>query len=203
MATRLLLLRHARIEAQYVGRLIGATDLPADAEGLLQARMMTGRLARWAPQACYCSPLERCRQTASAVAPDLPPQMDADLREIDFGDWEARTFAEAAADNPSIVDRWAAFSPDFAFPGGESVEGFLCRVRRVAQRLVDAAAQTVLAVTHGGIIRAMLCHLLGLEPRHYVAFDVHYAGLAVVDLFGGKGVLAALERPDAAEGGHG
>ena len=40
----------------------------------------------------------------------------------------------------------------------------------------------------------MICHLLGLEPRHYVAFDVPYCGLAVIDLLDGKGVLAALER---------
>ncbi len=196
MATRLLLLRHARIEARYVGRLIGATDLPLDPAGEAQARTLAERLARWTPQACYCSPMQRCRQTAAAAVPDLPPQVDADLREIDFGEWETRTFAEAAGDNPALVDRWAAFSPDFAFPGGESVGGFLCRVRGAAQRLVDAEARTVLAVTHGGIVRTMLCHLLGLEPRHYVAFDVPYCGLAVIDLLDGKGVLAALE------GGH-
>jgi broad specificity phosphatase PhoE len=133
---------------------------------------------------------------AAAVAPDLPPHVDADLREIDFGAWETRTFAEAAGDDPALVDRWAAFSLDFAFPGGESVEGFLRRVHGAAQRLVQAEAPTVLAVTHGGVIRAMVCHLLGLEPRHYLAFDVPYSGLVVIDLFDGKGVLAALERDD-------
>jgi len=193
MATRLLLLRHARIEARYVGRLIGATDLPLDPEGEVPARSLAERLARWAPRACYCSPLQRCRQTASAVVPDLPPRVDPDLREIDFGEWETRTFAEAAGDNPSLVDRWATFSPDFAFPGGESVAGFVARVQSAAQRLIAAEAQSVLAVTHGGVIRTMLCHLLGLEPRHYVAFDVPYSTLAVIDLLDGRGVLAALE----------
>ena len=200
MATRLLLLRHARIAARYVGRMIGATDLPLDTAGAAQARTLAQRLARWAPQACYCSPMQRCRQTASAVVADLPPQIDTDLREIDFGEWETRTFAEAARHDPSLVDRWARFSPDFAFPGGESASGFLCRVRSAAQRLVDAEARIVLAVTHGGVIRTMICHLLGLEHRQYVAFDVPYCGLAVIDLLDGKGVLAALERP---EGGHG
>jgi broad specificity phosphatase PhoE len=194
MATRLLLLRHARIEARYVGRMIGATDLPLDPAGEAEARTLAERLARWAPQACVCSPMQRCRQTASAVVPHLLPQVDADLREIDFGEWETRTFAEAAGDNASLIDRWTQFSPDFAFPGGESVGGFLCRVQSAARRLTDCKARTVLAVTHGGVIRTMLCHLLGLEPRHYVAFDVPYLALAVIDLLDGKGVLAALER---------
>jgi broad specificity phosphatase PhoE len=140
---------------------------------------------------------------AAAVVPDLPSQLDLDLREIDFGEWETRTFAEAAADNPPLVDRWAAFDPDFAFPGGEAVSDFLCRIRTAADRLAGDTAQTVLAVTHGGVIRAMICYLLGLEPRQYVVFDVPYAALVVIDLLDGKGVLAAIERPDPVEDDHG
>jgi broad specificity phosphatase PhoE len=203
MADRIVLLRHARVAAGYVGRLIGATDVPLDPSAAVQARVSAARVTRWEPQACYCNPLQRCRQTAAAVVPDLPPQVDADLREIHFGKWENHTFAEAAADDPALVDGWAAFAPDFAFPGGECVGDFLARVRAAADRLVHAEAKTVLAVTHGGVIRTMICHLLGLEPCKYVAFGVPYAALAVIDLFDGKGVLAALERPDLVEAGRG
>ncbi len=141
--------------------------------------------------------MQRCRQTASAVAPDLPPQVDADLREIDFGQWETRTFAEAAGDDPSLVDRWARFEPGFRLPGrGKRGRLSVSRSQLRPSAWSHAEAQTVLAVTHGGVIRTMICHLLGLEPRHYVAFDVPYAALAVIDLFDGKGVLAALERPE-------
>ena len=84
---------------------------------------------------------------------------------------------------------------------------FLRRVYAAADRLAQTEVRTVLAVTHGGVVRTMICHLLGLEPCKYVAFDVPYAAMAVIDLFDGKGVLAALERPDvvpdAVEGGHG
>ena len=203
MAQRLLLLRHASIAARYVGRMIGATDIPLDPASEVRARKLAVQLARWAPQTCYCSPMQRCRQMASAVVPALPPHIDTDLREIDFGQWETRTFAEAAGNDPFLVDRWAAFSPDFAFPGGESVGGFLCRVQSAAERMIHTEAKTVLAVTQGGVVRAMICHLLGLEPQHYVAFDVPYSALAVIDLFDGKGVLAALERPEDTEVGDG
>jgi broad specificity phosphatase PhoE len=113
------------------------------------------------------------------------------------------TLAEAAADNPSLLDRWAEMDLDCRFPGGETVGGFLDRVRAAAERLIHAQAETVLAVTHGGVIRMMLCHLLGLAPRQYLAFDVPYAVTVVIDLFDGKGVLAALERPEPAEDAHG
>jgi alpha-ribazole phosphatase len=200
---RLLLVRHAQIAAEHVGQLIGATDVPLDPSAESRARTAAGRLARWNPQTCICSPMQRCRQTAAAVAPDLVPHFDPDLREIDFGRWETKAFAEAAAKDPSLVDRWAAFAPDFAFPGGESVADFLHRVHAAADRLIHAEAETVLVVTHGGVIRTMICHLLGLESRRYVAFDVPYLATAVIDLFDGQGVLATLERPEAAEAGNG
>jgi broad specificity phosphatase PhoE len=203
MAERLLLLRHARIPAGHAGRLVGATDVPLDAVGRSQARALAGRLRRWSPGACYCSPMQRCRQTAEAAAPELPIRFDRDLREIDFGQWENRTFGELERESPGLIDRWAAFGEDFAFPGGETIGEFLGRVRAAAGRLMQDDAQTVLAVTHGGVIRTMICHLLGFESRKYVAFDVAYASTAVIDLHDGRGVLAAMERLDGEEVGRG
>jgi alpha-ribazole phosphatase len=196
MAQRLLLLRHAAIMAEHIGQLIGATDVALDPAGQRQASALADRVLRWDPQTCYCSPMQRCRQTAAAVAPELPPLIDPNLREIDFGRWEKRTFSEAAAMDPTIVDRWANFDAQFAFPGGESVGGFADRVRAAADRLIQAPQQTVLVVTHGGVIRTMICHLLGIELKKYLAFDVPYLAMAVIDVFDGRGVLAALLRPE-------
>lgn len=209
MAEHLLLLRHGRIASARAGCMIGVTDLPLDPFGRAQARAMAERTKDWMPLRCYSSPLARCRETALALLPERAVRWDDDLREIDFGQWETRTFAEMAAERPELVEPWKALDPEFAFPGGEKLQSFLARVRRAADRLTRDDAPTVLAVTHGGVIRAMLCHLLGLDPRQYVAFDVGYAALAVVRLFDGRGVLTALERcpiveaPGSAEGSHG
>ena len=198
MARRLLLVRHARIVAASTGRLIGATDAPLDAEGLRQAGVLAERVRRWSPD-CYCSsPMERCRQTVAAIAGSTPVQFDDDLREIDFGRCEGRTFAEVAREDASLAGRWAALDDDFAFPGGERLGGFLERVRGAVDRLARLDVPTVLAVTHGGVIRSAICHLLGLEPRHYLAFDVTYAATVAIDLFDGRGVLAAMEPLDPA-----
>jgi alpha-ribazole phosphatase len=193
MAKRLLLVRHARIATTEAGRFIGSTDLPLDDLGHLQSRALAGRAAQLAPQRCYCSPMQRCTQTAQALAGPLAIAIDNDLREVDFGRWENCSFAQVRASDPALVDRWATLAPDFAFPGGERLAAFLQRVRSTADRLVAEPCETVLAVTHGGVIRAMLCYLLGLDPRQYVVFHVAYASLAVIDLYDGQGVLSALE----------
>jgi alpha-ribazole phosphatase len=192
MAKRLLLVRHGRIAAGHAGRLIGASDVPLDSCGQRQAHELAATLERFGPQRCYCSPLTRCRQTAAAAVPQMEPTIDDDLREIDFGRWENHTFAEMAAADASLVERWATLADDFAFPGGDSVAAFLTRIRRAADRLTREDTDTVLAVAHGGVIRSMICYLLGLEPRHYVLFEVDYASLVMLRLFDGRGVLAGI-----------
>ena len=72
MANRLILVRHARPAADYVGRLVGATDPPLDAAGHEAGPRPGRRIRRLDPGRCYCSPLKRCRQTAAAIAGDLP-----------------------------------------------------------------------------------------------------------------------------------
>jgi broad specificity phosphatase PhoE len=172
------------------GRLIGSTDPLLDEQGEAQARGLADRVARLEPACCFSSPLARCRQTAAAIAGPLSVRLDPDLREIDFGRWENRTFAEVAAAEPDLVARWAEYDPAFAFPGGEGLDGFQDRVSRVAGRLAGDPAGTVLAVSHAGVIRALVCHYLGLRPSQYVLFDVGHASITLIHLFDGRGVLA-------------
>jgi alpha-ribazole phosphatase len=203
MARRLMLIRHAAPSGGGGDRLLGSTDLPLGPEGITQARALAPALRRRGPAACYCSPLLRARQTADCLIPETPliVQTDEDLREIDFGLWEGRTFSEIAVENPAAVARWAQFCEDFVFPEGDSIGDFLTRVRRVADRLVHDGADSVLVVTHGGVIRAMICHLLGLPPRQYVLFNIRCATCTTIDLFDGKGVLTGLNESFAGGGG--
>jgi broad specificity phosphatase PhoE len=190
VAARLVLVRHAHPATGSPGRLIGSTDPLLDEQGEWQARGLADRLARLEPECCFSSPLARCRQTAAAVAGPLPVRLDPDLREIDFGRWENRTFADVAAAEPDLVARWAEYDPGFAFPGGESLDAFQARVSRVAGRLAGDPAGTVLVVSHAGTIRALVCHYLGLRPSQYVLFDVGHASITLIRLFDGRGVLA-------------
>jgi alpha-ribazole phosphatase len=192
MARRLLLLRHAAIESGHAHRLIGATDVGLAPMAPGHADALAARIKGYGPQHCFLSPKLRCRLTAEALGLSLPTEVDDNLREIDFGRWENRTIDEIGASDGELLSRWADFDRDFAFPEGESIGGFWDRVCGVARRICEHEADTVLAVTHGGVIRSIICLLLGLEPRHYVLFNVEYASLAVLDLFENHGVLTAL-----------
>ncbi len=191
MTKRLILARHAQVDPCYAGRFLGSTDVPLSAIGRREAAALARTLQKSRVDRLYVSPLRRAVQTAEAV--QYGGQVDPDLREIDFGRWEGSSFDEVSASGQhERIGRWSSFDLEFSFPDGESLGAFVARIARVADRLATRPGETAVAITHGGVIRAMICHLLGLEPRNYLLFDTRPASITTVDLFDGRGVLLGL-----------
>jgi broad specificity phosphatase PhoE len=201
MTRRVILIRHGELGEGCRGRYIGRTDAPLSERGKLQAAALAGELGRLKVAHLICSPLLRTRQTAEiALGTADACDIDPDLREIDFGCWEERGFTEIAAADPAVVERWAALDEDFAFPGGESVGDFSKRVGAVAGRIAADPAETVVAFTHGGVIRFLICRFLGLDVRHYLLFDIRPGSLTEIGIEAGKGVLTRLDNRCGMEG---
>lgn len=194
MARRLILIRHGQVEERFEGRFVGSTDAALSPAGLRQAEQLAPWLEQQQPGACYSSPLRRCGETARAASAglSLQPEIDRDLREVDFGEWEGLSFSDIAGRDAAAVDRWARFEPGFRFPGGESIADFTSRIGAAADRMAASSAETVVAFTHGGVIRFMLCALLRLDPRSYAAFEVKPAGVVELALFAGGALLQSL-----------
>jgi alpha-ribazole phosphatase len=193
MAERLILVRHGDLGEGCRGRYIGRTDLPLSAVGECQAAALGRVLGCWPDARLLCSPLLRCRRTAEIALRGRGEWLiDADLKEIDFGRGEGMTFAEIAAQDPATVERWAALEGDFGFPDGEKIAAFQARVAGAAVRIAADPADTVVAVTHGGVIRVLICHFLGIAMKHYLLFDVGLASLSEVRIDDGRGVLTLL-----------
>lgn len=194
MANELVLIRHGEVDPALRGRFLGSTDVPLSEGGRLQAERLAARLTLDSSMPCYCSPMKRVMETAQLALGNRnhPVIIGTDLREIDFGRWEGLTFGEISDADPELVDRWAVYDPEFAFPDGESIEAFQSRLRGVADRFSSEPVERIIAFTHGGVIRALICHFLGLDPRNYLLFDVQPASIARIKLFGDKGILAGL-----------
>ena len=192
---KILLARHAATGAEYQGRFIGSSDVPLAASGPAEVARLAQVVAPFAPAVTFCSPLLRARQTMELLAGAIDigvSHEERDLREINFGRWEKMSFAEIAAADAELVKRWSAWSPDFAFPEGEAVAAFLARTGAVAVQLAARPEESILVVAHGGVVRALLCHLLKLPPQHYLLFDIKPARLTTLDLFPEGGVLTGL-----------
>jgi alpha-ribazole phosphatase len=129
---------------------------------------------------CLTSPLRRCADLAAAVCPD--PRPDDRLLELDFGHWEGRRWDDI---DRAELDRWAEDPERCAPPGGETWETVRERCRDLLDELRLHDRGPVLAVTHAGVVRAVLALVLGVELAATWHIRLSYGALAIVDLGAG------------------
>jgi len=197
MTTTLLLARHVRVGSKYEGRYLGRTDVPLGRNAESEIDSLAKAIRPFKPDIIFSSPMQRTGRTAEGIAnflkyPLAKIEYREDLREVDFGRWEGQSFREIVDRDPELVKQWASWSDSFCFPDGERIGGFVRRVANVVEYACGLSEDVVLIVTHGGVVRIMLCHLLGLPLKNYLLFDVKPASLAVMRVFAGRCVLAGM-----------
>jgi broad specificity phosphatase PhoE len=166
------LVRHGETAWNAEGRLCGRTDIELNDAGRRQAERLGERLRALPPSAIYTSPLRRTVETAAIIArgTGVPPVIDARLVELNYGEWEGRTFADVKSQDAGLYGRWDRDPARVAPPEGESG---LEAIARVAPFLDEVRArhagehEHVIVVTHKTICRLALCHALGLDPAEY------------------------------------
>jgi broad specificity phosphatase PhoE len=161
--TTILLARHGESDWNAQQRWQGHADRPLTQRGREQARALAERLDEFPLAAIYASDLERAYQTALAVGErrglEVVPRRD--LREVDVGSWSGRSRAELEAAFPEQIARW--LEGEKGWDGGESYEQMAERIVGAVQEIALAhPAQHVLVVAHGGCVRAVHAHALGL-----------------------------------------
>jgi broad specificity phosphatase PhoE len=144
--------------------------------------------------------MQRCRETAALALEgmNLQPEVDDDLREINFGLWEGLSFEEVMRDYPMDAAILARFDRHFVFPQGEAISTFLARVQRAVERMLASSEGPILAFTHGGVITAAICQVLGLHPRKHLLFVTRHASLTSLLVFGKRGVLMGMNESGVA-----
>lgn len=192
----LVLIRHPAVAIE-PGICYGRTDIsleqPAARAAEHFASWVAGRHPDASPLRLYASPLVRCASVAAHLASTwhVPAQMDADLVEIDFGEWELRRWDAIARD---ALDAWAADIEHGRPHGGESAAMVGARARRWLARACSDGPATIVAVTHAGVIRMLAAHVFG-EPvaqslQRALAYGsvCRFAGRANASSLGSHGV---------------
>ena len=137
------LIRHGRTEWNDTGRYQGQTDLPLSNEGAAELAR-----APFSPKTVYVTPLKRTQETARILFPDARQIVIDDLREMDFGVFEGRTYIEM--ENDAQYREWVEDKCRGRCPGGESREEFAARVCAAFEKLMDESEGDVVIVAHGG-----------------------------------------------------
>ena len=196
MAKTIILVRHGSLEKQYDGCYIGSTDLPLSGEGVKDAIALGSHFKPSDIGPIYASPMLRARQTAEQIAlaaPDVPVIHEDLLREIDFGEWEGLTFEQISKRDPVEAERWASSPVGFAFPGGEALDAFYSRIGRIKQMLLSLEQDNIVLITHGGVIRCLICNILAIEMQKSLSLKIDRGSVSSMRLFqNGLGILTSL-----------
>jgi len=180
--TMLYLLRHGRIDWPEADCFIGQTDASLNLEGRRQAGAWRSEIGQVKFSAVWSSDLRRTAETAAIIFSGRKVNVRncRDLREIQLGRWEGMPRIRVREELP---DLWAARGmdlADFKPPGGESFRELQHRVVRRVKQIAAETAGAVCIVTHAGVIRVLICHLLEMPLTNLFRIRLDYGSLSIV-----------------------
>jgi broad specificity phosphatase PhoE len=176
------LLRHGACEGGEIFR--GSTDVPLLEQGWQQMRVSLQAYAGW--NCVISSSLQRCRSFAEQFSEEnaLPLQVDANLAEIHFGDWEGRKIADIERDHGASLWRFWNDPECNSPPNGETMQAFRERVLQAATAILrENSGKHILLITHGAVIRTLLCEWLQMPLTAFSKIAVPYAGLSRMRIY--------------------
>jgi broad specificity phosphatase PhoE len=186
--TRIIIVRHGRIEWNRVERFRGRVDIGLDEVGMKQAEVAAKRIREWPISAIYSSPLRRAMDTAQIIATPLGfnVQPMSGIIDIDYGSWQGLSTEQVVARDDNLYSQWIESPQEVKFPGGES----FAEVReRVASAIGDLIQQypkeTFVLVSHKVICQILILNLLGLDSSHFWQITQDVCAMNLFEVRGG------------------
>lgn len=175
---KLTLVRHTRLDIA-PGICYGQTDVDVSHHFADESTQLNTKLHREDFDAVYASPLQRCAKLAQVLNKgDI--QFDDRLKELHFGDWEMQAWDDLPRD---YFDVWAQNYGHMAPPNGETFGDLQARgIHWIETMQTKHAEQHLLVVTHGGMIRALIAHVLNMPLKGLFRIHVDYASVTQLDL---------------------
>src|SRR5438093_3963911 len=167
------LARHGETPWSLTGQHTGLTDLPLTERGESNARRLRERLSGLTFPRVWTSPLRRARRTCELAGFGTVAEVDPDLVEWDYGEYEGRRTVEIHAERPD----WQLFRD--GCPGGESPQQVAARADRVVNRVCSLPGD-VLLFSSGHFLRMLAARWIGIEISRAIAFMVSPASLSAL-----------------------
>lgn len=164
---RLILVRHGETPWNEAGRYQGWEDTPLSPRGTITARGIGARLRARGVTRFHLWSSDLARAVATArIAFARVPRVDRRLRELDFGEFAGRTYQENLDHFGPRFSEWVEHRGAPSAPGGERLVDFFERTEAWLRdtREIVPVGETVVAVTHGGVVRALVRPFADEEP---------------------------------------
>lgn len=205
MGTTIYLIRHGETEGADACRYKGHIDVPLSANGVQQVKRLAAFLSAEAlkhgsaavtsdPQlfrssdlkAVYCSGLKRAVRSAEIIAEPVGLKLVIvdELKERSFGEWEGMSFDEIRKKWPDAFNAWADDPLRFSPMGGDSTLDLRNRVMPVFNKILkNHEGEDIAIVSHGGVIRVILCEMLGMPLENLFRIEQDFGAMNVIEMW--------------------
>ncbi|MEO0457311.1 MAG: histidine phosphatase family protein [Cyanobacteria bacterium P01_A01_bin.114] len=187
--TRVIFVRHGRSTYNEQGRYQGSSDQAVLSENGRQTAQLVGQaLQRENIQAIYASPLKRVRQTVDIILDQLHAEAFTiefrdELREIDLPDWEGLPYQTVRTQQTEAYRCWIEHPHEFQMELFYPVRALYQRARQFWQSTLSRhPGQTLLVVSHGGTIHALISTALGLTAMQHHCLQQSNCGISVLEI---------------------
>jgi broad specificity phosphatase PhoE len=189
-----LLMRHGETDWNREGRVMGRHEVELNQLGRTQVEAAARFAQTIKPDLIVTSPLMRARQSAEIIAAELGGveiAEEPEIAEVLYGRWEGLTYHELIEDEHYMRYRKAPL--EHPTPGGETIAEVQARGVAAVTRMIEAnTGRRVLFVSHGDIIRTVLCHFIGLELKYFHRIRVDNATFSALQINGNFAELKFL-----------
>ncbi|HLR24601.1 MAG TPA: alpha-ribazole phosphatase [Fodinibius sp.] len=138
----------------------------------------------------YSSPLKRCSKLATKLS-EQGIITDDRLMELNFGSWEGQKWDDI---NEEELSEWMQDFVEVECPGGESYRRLYDRVTAWWKEVIRSKQEKVLVVTHAGVIRCLLSHILGLPLENSFRLQVGYGSVSQIVYQNNRNTVAFINR---------
>jgi broad specificity phosphatase PhoE len=181
-----MLMRHGETDWNREGRVMGQNPVELNARGRVQVEAAARFAQSIKPDLIISSPLVRARQSAELMAAGLggiPIVEEPSIAEVMYGRWEGMVYHDLIHDPYYVEYRKSPL--DHPTPGGETIAQVQARgVEAVTRALSDRSGARIMFVSHGDIIRTVLCYFMGLELGHFHRLRVDNASISTIQISG-------------------
>lgn len=188
---KFLLIRHGKTDWNVDVRFQGTTDIPLNDYGLEQARKTAERIENWRGAFTVSSPLKRAMQTAEVISKNKVMPIDG-FSEICFGKWEGALVSDICRQDKQALDAWH-LDGFFNIPeGAEPWKSVFARVSSAVDFCLEQDEDRMIIVAHGGILRAIMVKLIGIDPHIAWRLGVYNCSLTGIDICTGVNNIVFL-----------
>lgn len=176
---KITLLRHTEVDETYHKCYNGHIDIGLSKKGEEQAKLLAKEFEESSFDVVYCSDLKRTRDTLSPFIQVKQAIYTDKLREKSWGKHEGKTFESIISENEI---KYKNFLQWIKALDGEDYEAYIQRVEEFfLQKLKTEKLNTVLVVTHAGVIRVLISLVKGISLEEAFSLDVAYGAYLVLD----------------------